>query len=224
MQVDIYIRETDGNREIRIPLLPEEFTFSKGDVMFISCDIMGRGEVSIPSGTELGECSWESEFPGPLRKNDAMMRGTWQDPKTYLNIIEDWKRKGTKLNLLITGYPVNVDVYCEEFHSKGAGPFGDVVYEISFIEARDITITTNNTSTSKSTKRAATTSTRYTIKSGDTLWTIAEKVYGSGAKWHTIYKANKDIIEKTAKKYRKSSSQNGHWIYPGVTLTIPDAN
>jgi len=224
MHVDIYVRETDGDREIRFPLLPEEFIFQKGDTMFITCDIMGRGEVAIPSGTELGEYSWKSEFPGSLRKNDAMMRGTWQDPKTYKSTIDDWKKKGTKLNLLITGYPVNVDVYCEEFRTKGAGPFGDIVYEISFIEARDITITTNNTATSTDTKRASTTASRYTIKSGDSLWSIAEKLYGSGAKWQAIYNANKDIIESTAKKYGKSSSQNGHWIYPGVILTIPDAN
>lgn len=224
MKIDIYIREKSGSREIRIPLLPEEFSFSKGDVMFITSDIMGRGEVSIPSGTELGSYSWESEFPGAQRKNDPMMRGQWKDPRTYRNLLEDWKRKGTKLNLLITGYPVNVDVYCEEFHTKGSGPFGDISYEISFIEARDISITTNNSQTSKSTKRAASTTKRYTIKSGDTLWSIATRLYGSGAKWQTIYNANKEIIEKTAKKYGKSSSQNGHWIYPGVILTIPDAS
>ena len=224
MTVDIYIREKDGTREIRIPLLPEEFSFPKGDVMFIECDIMGRGEVAIPSGTELGTYSWESEFPGPLRKNDAMMRGKWQDPKTYRSIIEDWKRKGTKLNLLITGYPVNVDVYCEEFKPKGSGPFGDITYEISFREARDIIITTNNSSTTTTKNRSTTTTKRYTIKSGDTLWSIAKRLYGSGSKWQIIYNANKDIIEKTAKKYGRSSSQNGHWIYPGVILSIPDTN
>ena len=224
MQVDIYIRETDGDREIRIPILPEEFSFSKGDTMFISFDIIGRGEVAIPSGTELGEYAWKSEFPGQLRKNDAMMRGSWLDPKTYKSIIEDWKTKGTKLNLLITGYPINVDVYCEEFNAKGAGPFGDIVYEISFIEARDITITSNNTSTSQVTTRATASYSTYTIKSGDSLWSIAQRVYGSGSKWQIIYDANKDIIESTAKKYGKSSSQNGHWIYPGVILSIPDAN
>ena len=224
MTVDIYVREKDGSREIRFPILPEDFIFSKGDSIFITCNILGRGEVAIPSGTELSVYSWESEFPGSLRKNDAMMRGTWQDPKNYCSIIEDWKRQGTKLNLLITGYPVNVDVYCDEFKTKGAGPFGDIVYEISFVEARDITITTNNASTSQPTQRSAATVNTYTIKSGDSLWSIAEKLYGSGAKWQVIYNANKDIIEKTAKQYGKSSSQNGHWIYPGVILSIPDAS
>ena len=32
---------------------------------------------------------------------------------------------------------------------------------------------------------------KYTIKRGDTLWTIAEEVYGSGFEWVTIAKANK---------------------------------
>lgn len=219
MIVDIYIREKSGNREIRIPLLPEEFDFSKGDTMFVTADILGRGEVAVPSGIEMGSYSWKSEFPGPLRKNDAMMRGKWQDPKTYRSILEDWKRDGTKLNLLITGYPINVDVYCEEFSSTGTGPFGDINYEISFIEARDITIKYDRPSTGI-TVRSKSTGKTYTIKEGDTLWTIAENVYGSGGQWEKIYLANKDIIESTAKKFRESS-QYGHYIYPGVTLTLP---
>ena len=52
------------------------------------------------------------------------------------------------------------------------------------------------------------------------MWLIAKKYLGSGNKWKTIYKANKDIIEKTAKKYGKSGSANGHWIYPGTKLKI----
>lgn len=34
----------------------------------------------------------------------------------------------------------------------------------------------------------------YTIQSGDTLWTIAEKFYGKGALWRTIADANKDTL------------------------------
>lgn len=219
MQVDIYIREKNGDREIRIPILPEKFSFPDGDATFITSDIMGWGEVAVPSGTELGSYTWESEFPGELRKNDPMIRGTWQDPKIYRNLLDEWKRKGTLLNILITGYPVNADVYCYKFVPDGEGPYGDIFYELEFIEAREITVTT--TDETKKTARSATVAKTYTIKSGDTLWSIAKAHYGDGTKWQTIYNANKEIIEKTAKQYGKSSSQNGHWIYPGVKLTIP---
>ena len=63
--------------------------------------------------------------------------------------------------------------------------------------------------------------TSYTIKKGDTLWMLAKKYYGSGVKYSIIYNANKEIIESTAKKHGKSSSDNGHWIYPGTKITIP---
>ena len=49
----------------------------------------------------------------------------------------------------------------------------------------------------------------------------AQKYLGKGSQWQTIYNANKEIIEQTAKKYGKSSSNNGYWIFPGITLTIP---
>ena len=221
--VDIYIREKSGEREIRVPILPEEIKFPNGDTMFILQNIMGIGEVAVPSGTELASYSWESEFPGVKRQNSSMQRGPWEDPSTYDSILKDWKENGTKLNLLVIGYPINVDVYLKTYSPIAEGPFGDISYKVEFIEARDITIKTSTVKSSE-TKRPAETSGTYTIKSGDTLWGIAKKFYGNGAKWNTIYTANKDIIEKTAKKYGKKSSSNGHWIYPGVKLTIPGAS
>ncbi|MCC8136398.1 MAG: LysM peptidoglycan-binding domain-containing protein, partial [Ruminococcus sp.] len=52
----------------------------------------------------------------------------------------------------------------------------------------------------------------YTVKSGDCLWNIAKKYYGSGSKYTVIYNANKSVI-----------GSNPNLIYPGQVLTIPSA-
>lgn len=51
--------------------------------------------------------------------------------------------------------------------------------------------------------------TTYTVKSGDSLSSIAETYYGDARLWKTIYEANKSIIK------------NANVIYPGQVLTIP---
>lgn len=221
MNVDIYIREKGGTREIRIPWLPEEIPFETGETIFATYDIMSRGEVAVPTGTGLATVSWKSTFPGKNRTDKSMLRGKWQDPKVYQQILEDWQEKGTSLNVLVTGFPINLDVVVKKFDPTPTGGFGDVDYEIVLIEAREITISSKKEPDPP--KRPATKSDTYTVKSGDSLWKIAamDKHYGKGSMWTKIYDANKEIIESTAKKRGKKSSDNGHWIWPGTKLTIP---
>ena len=86
-------------------------------------------------------------------------------------------------------------------------------------------------SSSSTTKKATVTQKRdtttapagktYTVKSGDTLWDIARVKLGNGTKWQSIYNLNKAAIEAAAKKYGRSSSSNGWWIYPGTVLKLP---
>lgn len=64
-------------------------------------------------------------------------------------------------------------------------------------------VTKNTAKSTKSTKRT------YKVKRGDTLWAIAKKYYGSGAKYPTIYNANKNLIK------------NPNVIQIGWVLTIP---
>lgn len=49
----------------------------------------------------------------------------------------------------------------------------------------------------------------YTVKSGDSLWKIAQEFYGNGNKYQEIFEANKEVIK------------NPDLIYPGQTLRIP---
>ena len=114
-----------------------------------------------------------------------------------------------------------MDVYLEDYSGTPVGAFGDMEYSVTFMEDKFSSVSVSKTTSSGSKKRTAAETYSYTIKKGDTLWAISQKFLGSGAKWETIYNANKSIIEQTAKKYGYSSSNHGWWIFPGVTLSIP---
>lgn len=50
----------------------------------------------------------------------------------------------------------------------------------------------------------------YTVQAGDSLWKIATEMYGSGAKYMTIFEANRDQLDNPDK------------IFPGQELKIPE--
>ena len=35
----------------------------------------------------------------------------------------------------------------------------------------------------------------YTVKKNDSLWTIAQEVYGDGTKWQAIFQANRGVLK-----------------------------
>ena len=49
----------------------------------------------------------------------------------------------------------------------------------------------------------------YTVQSGDTLWKIAEQMYGNGSQYMKIFEANSETLE------------NPDQIFPGQELLIP---
>lgn len=51
----------------------------------------------------------------------------------------------------------------------------------------------------------------HTVEKGDTLWAVAEKALGNGARYQEIFEANKPMLSHPDK------------IYPGQVLRIPQA-
>lgn len=224
MQVDIYISEAEGSREVRIPWLPNSVQFATSEARLASYEILDLGEVNVPSGSNLEGFVWEATLPGKGHQDLPFLRGEWTDPLTIQNIFIKWKKEGTKLRLMMTGTPINHDVYLLDFQPGYEGGYGDVPYSIEFKARRDLKITkkvdsSKNSQSNKTTDRKTNPET-YTVKKGDTLWGIAQKYLGSGTKWPQIYNLNKSIIESTAKKYGKKSSDGGHWIYPGCSIRL----
>ena len=58
----------------------------------------------------------------------------------------------------------------------------------------------------------------YTVRSGDTLNLIASRYHVDEP---ALYSVNAGTIEATAKAHGFSSSDHGHWIFPGEVLKIP---
>lgn len=229
--VDIYIREVNGSREIRIPWLPDKINYKSGKAVVGTFDIIKKGPVDVPLGVELKELSWDDGiFPGVKRTDTSIYRvSNPQAPEYYHNLIEEWKQKGTLLNVLVTCYPINFDCYIADYNGVLTGAFGDIEYKISLKEQKTITIKSTteesddgSASTGEDTKRPAEKTETYTIKSGDSMWSIAQQYMGDGSKWQSLYEANKDVLDKTAAEMGHSSN-DGTWIFPGTTITIPQS-
>lgn len=223
---DIYIYEESKGKSsgIRIPWLPEEIEIDMGDIRVMEYDILDQGPVQVPNGSNLGSISFSSYFPGEGHRDLPFLRGSFKAPKDLAKTLDNWKKKGSDLKIIITGTNVNHQVRCEKFVYKPFGGFGDYSYELTLKTRRELKIETIKQTSSTKNKAKSTskvTTTTYTIKKGDTLWAIAGKYLGKSTRWKEIYTLNKTIIESTAKKYGKKSSDGGHWIYPGCKIKIP---
>lgn len=76
---------------------------------------------------------------------------------------------------------------------------------------------TSTTTKQVTTKKAASDTRYYTVKTGDCLWSIAQKYYGNGAQYPKIYNANKSMIDARNKGYNVDK----YTIYTGQKFVIP---
>jgi len=157
--------------------------------------------------------------PNPFLKGSTGIGGTIKDfESTVLTVsLEGYTLEESAEN----AYDIKVSLKFKEYISYGTVKKKIINTTSTTGSQSGKTNTSSNKVTVETATKPVSQNKSYTVKSGDNLWNIARKFYGTGTKWKTIYNANKTIIEETAQKYGKRSSSNGHWIYPGTKLTIP---
>lgn len=234
---------SDDGDVLTFPITPGELKITVGSNNKV-VTLINEGDINILKSPTLTEVEFEARFPMrkyPYSRTPAsfqayfdMFKELKEDKKPFRFIVTRTTPNGKRL------WDTNLLMALEEMELLESADEGDDVlinfklkqykeYGVKTIQIKAKAPTTTSTAkkarpTKKTVTKKTTTKSKnqtYTVKKGDCLWNISKRFYGNGAKWKKIYTANKSIIEKTAKKYGKKSSSNGHWIYPGTKLTIP---
>lgn len=201
--------------------------------------LINEGEINILKKAGLTDVSFNLLLPN-VKYPFAAYKSGFKDANYFLTELQKLKTNQKPFQFIVTRtFPngkllsdTNMKVSIEDYNIiEDAGEGFDVTVSVKLKQYKDFgtkicKVTFAGTKPKASTQSARSTENapnggNYTVVSGDCLWNIAKKFYGNGAKYTLIYDANKTIIEETARKHGRKTSQKGHWIYPGTKLVIP---
>lgn len=202
-----------------LPINPKTFELAEQNLNQ-KITLLNIGEINLIGNRGLVTCTLSSFFPSS--KSPHYKRAN-REPMDYINTLKKWKNSKKPVRLIISDSDVNLAMAIEKIsHSMNEGD-GDVYYTLELSEYRflnvpsvkvEASVQSNGLKERPNTKVAPK---KYVVKKGDSLWAIAQKVYGDGAKYTTIYNANKELMDTRNQKGKASK----YTIYSGQELTLP---
>ncbi|MBQ4541666.1 MAG: LysM peptidoglycan-binding domain-containing protein [Clostridia bacterium] len=193
--------------------------------------LINEGEVNILKKAGLTDISFDLLLPN-VKYPFATYKSGFVNAKVFLEQLEKMKSSKEPFQFIVTRtlpngkmlFDTNMKVSLESYDIKEDSKQGfDVTVSVKLKQYREFGTKTCNITFAGTKPKATVQPARpaspaspapaqnqtYTVKKGDCLWNIAKKFYGNGAKYTTIFNANKGKIK------------NANLIYAGQVLTIP---
>lgn len=201
------------SQELVLPVTPAGYSWhGPADLQVLSLDQLG--EATLFGGTKMGDGTLEDCLL-PAQDYPFIVPGGRVDPEGYISQLEAWRDSGAQLQWIVSGTGINLSVMISDLTKDERDGTNDRYVSISLrqwqrLETPVLAVSGGGAATERDSQSGAAAAKTYTVRSGDCLWTIAEKYYGSGAAYTKLAAANPAI-------------KNPNLIYPGQVLTIPPA-
>jgi LysM repeat protein len=220
MSYSVYFKY--GSKKYKLPVNPDEIKRSR-NLNIETYQVLGTGQVSIPTYYELEQYSFEAEFPS--QEYHYLESGAKADADYYEKMFRK-AQKNKKVIRFIASNEITDDISVKVLVksvsvTEKAGEEGDKYISLTLMEykapgKRYVAVTTATSTVKQEDISATATATEnpavtegktHTVQSGDTLWGLAKKYYGDGSQYPKIASAN--------------SIANPNVISVGQVLTIP---
>lgn len=187
----VWIYSTKENLAIILPVTP--FVKFKGAMGTTSQDLFGFGEIGTGSSRKLKTWSCEKFFPHINNDYDFDVSTTKYKATYYVEVFERWMDEEQILRFyLYSDNELLRDVYCKIIGFSHGEEHGnkDIYYTLDFQEHRVINLTGSYIGVDNDAIIASYGSDTYYVAEGDTLITIAEKIFGDSTKWAYLMNLN----------------------------------
>ncbi len=205
--MEIWLSWQNNKERLRLPILPPNFEVTVGNLN-TRVNINEIGNINLIGKSDLKEITIETFFPA---QNYYFCEYTgFPKPYECVEMIEGWRTSGKPIRLIITDTPINLAMAIEEFKFGERDGTGDVYFSLELAEYIFLNAKkeTKQKEYKQETKRPVTKEIpkSYTVKKGDTLWSISKRLTGNGANYTAIAK--------------KNNIKNPNLIHPGQKLVI----
>lgn len=209
-----------------LPVTPSAVEFKdKNNNRVLS--LIDGSEVSMPEMPGLCEIRFSVLLP-MCEYPFSVYEGGFKDGLFFAKALRGMKAEAKPLwfRVLRYGGRASTDIACvidELSFNEEALNGGDITCEIVLRQYADYA--TRVIENNGSAKAAALSSERsvpqsVVIGEGDTLWTIARRCYGDGARYMELYGKNEQAIESAARAHGLACSESGRYIFAGETLIL----